>query len=309
MWYFKYPLEDDPNRHITIATTRPETMLGDVAIVVHPDDERYKDVVGRVALQPITQRACRIIADPFADPEQGSGAVKITPAHDFNDFEIGQKYQLEMIVIFDGKAVCNDQCPERYQGLERYEAREKIIQEMKDKGFFEKEEKHMHVVPYGDRGRVPVEPLLTEQWFVKADDLAKNAHASVKEGRTKIFPKNWENTYFRWLEDIQPWCISRQLWWGHRIPAWYGEDGKIFVAYDEEEAVKMAQEYYQKKDVVLTQDQDVLDTWFSSALWPFSTLGWPEDHAILKRHYPTDILVTGFDILFFWVARMMMMGL
>ena len=308
LWYFKYPVEGEEGRTLTVATTRPETMLGDTAVAVHPDDERYADLIGKHCILPLVGRRIPIVADAYADPEQGSGAVKITPAHDFNDFEVGRRHDLEMINVFDTRARINDAAPEAYRGLDRFEARELVVADMKAAGLLERIEEHEHTVPYGDRGGVPVEPYLTDQWFADAKTLAAPAIAAVEDGRTKFFPENWTKTYFDWMRNIQPWCISRQLWWGHQIPAWYGPDGEIFVELSEEDAVAAAERHYGKK-TALTRDEDVLDTWFSSALWPFSTLGWPEETPELARYYPTDVLVTGFDIIFFWVARMMMMGL
>jgi len=308
MWYFKYPLEDDENQHLIVATTRPETMLGDTGVAVHPDDERFTALVGKYCIQPSTGRRLIIVADDYVDPEQGSGAVKMTPAHDFNDFEVGQRHDLEMINIFDANACLNDAAPERYRGLDRYAARKTIIAEMDGLGLLDHIEEYTHTVPYGDRSGVVVEPWLTDQWFADAKTLAGPAIAAVEQGKTRFVPKQWENTYFEWMRNIQPWCISRQLWWGHRIPAWFGPDGHIFVELDEEQAIAAAAEHYGKA-VKLDRETDVLDTWFSAALWPFSTLGWPDETPELKRFYPTDALVTGFDIIFFWVARMMMMGL
>ena len=308
LWYFRYPIENYPNRFITVATTRPETMLGDTGIAVHPDDTRYTDLIGKNAILPIVGRKIKIIADPYADPEQGSGAVKITPAHDFNDFEVGRRHALDEINIFDKSAVINTNAPASYQGLDREEARKKVISEIESLGLLEKVEDHPHTVPYGDRSDVVIEPWLTEQWYVDAATLAKPAIEAVEQGHTKFVPHNWSKTYFEWLKNIQPWCVSRQLWWGHQIPAWYGPDGKVFVELNEADAFEAAKTFY-GSDVKLTRDEDVLDTWFSSALWPFSTLGWPDQTKELEFHYPTDVLVTGFDIIFFWVARMMMMGL
>ena len=308
LWYFRYPIEGAEGLHITIATTRPETMLGDTGVAVHPDDSRHAALVGRHAILPLVGRRIPIVADTWADPEQGSGAVKITPAHDFNDFEVGRRHDLEMINIFDRQARLNDNVPEAYRGLDRFEARTRVAADMEDAGLVERVEEHLHAVPYGDRSGVPVEPYLTEQWYADARTLAGPAIRAVEEGRTRFVPDNWTRTYYQWMHTIQPWCISRQLWWGHRIPAWYGPDDEIFVAETEEEAFAKARRHY-GKDVDLVRDPDVLDTWFSSALWPFSTLGWPDDTPELKRYYPTDVLVTGFDIIFFWVARMMMMGL
>ena len=308
LWYFKYPVEELDNTYLTVATTRPETMLGDTAVAVHPEDERYKDLVGKYCILPLVGRRIPIVADDYADPEQGSGAVKITPAHDFNDFEVGRRHDLEMVNIFDETATINENAPEKYRGQDRFEARDNVVADMEAEGLLEKVEEQVHVVPYGDRGGVPVEPYLTDQWFVDAATLAKPAIEAVEDGRTKFFPENWAKTYFEWMRNIQPWCVSRQLWWGHQIPAWYGPDGEIFVEMSEAEAAAAAEAHYGKA-VELTRDEDVLDTWFSSALWPFSTLGWPEETPELARYYPNAVLVTGFDIIFFWVARMMMMGL
>ena len=283
-------------------------MLGDTAVAVHPADERYRDLVGRFAVLPLVGRRIPIVADDYADPEQGSGAVKITPAHDFNDFEVGRRHGLESINVLDQLAHINGNAPERYRGLERFAARSRVVADMEAEGLVEMIEPHTHMVPYGDRGGVPIEPWLTEQWFADAATLAKPAIEAVERGRTVFVPRNWEKTYFEWMRNIQPWCISRQLWWGHQIPAWYGPDDRVFVAYSEAEAQAEAERHYGHA-VELRRDPDVLDTWFSSALWPFSTLGWPERTAELDHYYPTDLLVTGFDIIFFWVARMMMMGL
>ena len=318
MWHFRYPLVDDPEKYICIATTRPETMLGDGAVAVHPDDERYKHLVGKLVRLPLAERLIPIIADEYPDPEKGSGAVKITAAHDFNDFEVWTRHRNKeyfkkqknggLINLFTPEAKMNENCPPQYQGLDRYEARKRIIADLEALGLLDKIEKITHAVPHGDRSNVVVEPYLTDQWYVNAQELAKPAIDAVRDGKTKFVPKNWEATYFNWMENIQPWCISRQLWWGHQIPAWYGPDGKIFVALTENEAQTLADKHYGKA-TALVRDEDVLDTWFSSALWPFSTLGWPDETPEVKRYYPTDTLVTGFDIIFFWVARMMMMGL
>ncbi len=324
LWHFRYPVEDEEGRFIVVATTRPETMLGDTAVAVHPDDPRYQDLIGRHVILPLVGRRIPIVADEHADPETGSGAVKITPAHDFDDFEVGRRHGLPMISVMDEEARMDlkdhadflaglEMTPAleetlEYHGLDRFEARRRIVERMEALGLLEKVEDHVHMVPYGDRGGVPVEPRLTEQWFVDAAALASGAMRVVERGETRFFPANWTKTYFDWLRNIQPWCISRQLWWGHQIPAWYGPDGHIFVAETEEEAREQAERHY-GEPVELKRDPDVLDTWFSSALWPFSTLGWPDDTPELKRYYPTSVLVTGFDIIFFWVARMMMMGL
>ncbi|MEP2182498.1 valine--tRNA ligase, partial [Roseibium sp.] len=308
LWYFRYPLEDDPSRHIVVATTRPETMLGDSGIAVHPDDERYKDLVGKFAILPLVGRRIPIVADEYSDPEKGSGAVKMTPAHDFNDFEVGRRHNLGQINIFDSHARINENAPEAYQGLDRFDARKKIIADMEEAGLLEQIEDIQHTVPHGDRSGVEIEPWLTDQWYCDAETLAKPAIEAVETGKTQFVPKSWENTYFDWMRNIQPWCISRQLWWGHQIPAWYGPDGTIFVEESEEAAQAAADAHYGAASEI-ARDEDVLDTWFSSALWPFSTLGWPEQTPELNRYYPGDVLVTGFDIIFFWVARMMMMGI
>jgi valyl-tRNA synthetase len=373
LWHLRYPLEDgafdpnDPSTFIVVATTRPETMLGDTAVAVHPDDERYKALVGDHVILPLVGRKIPIVADEYSDPKKGSGAVKITPAHDFNDFEVGKRHGLDQISIFtpEGRLKSSsfddftfghrapgmagsatvladesrgsptiDLIPEEFRGLDRFEARKRIVALLEKQRFVEKIEPYMHTVPHGDRSNVVIEPFLTDQWYVDAKTLAKPAIDAVKRGRTVFVPNNWENTYFHWMENIQPWCISRQLWWGHQIPAWYGPDGEVFVAEDEAAAIDVAASHYEKtypqwdvsgvlpkmngpeyatslrsKIHSLKQDEDVLDTWFSSALWPLSTFGWPDQTKELARYYPTDVLVTGFDIIFFWVARMMMMGL
>ncbi|MBU2531545.1 MAG: valine--tRNA ligase [Alphaproteobacteria bacterium] len=308
IWHFKYPLKDDPAQYITVATTRPETMLGDTAVAVHPEDERYRHLVGKTVVLPLVGREIAIVADEYSDPEKGSGAVKITPAHDFNDFEVGRRHNLEMINIFDTKAALNENVPEVYRGLDRFEARRRIVADLDALGLLDKIEDHVHMVPHAERGAAIVEPYLTDQWYVDAKTMAQPAIKAVRDGRTRFVPERYANDYFRWLEEIQPWCISRQLWWGHQIPAWYGPDGEIFVAEDSAAAGKAAAAHY-GRPVTLVRDEDVLDTWFSSALWPFSTLGWPQQTAELGRYYPTNTLVTGFDIIFFWVARMMMTGL
>jgi len=348
LWYLRYPLEgktfnpDDSSTFIVVATTRPETMLGDSAVAVHPDDERYADLVGKHVILPLVGRKIPIVADEYSDPEKGSGAVKVTPAHDFNDFEVGRRHNLPQISVLDQEGslalVDNEdylrglpegsmQLAEELQGVDRFAARKQILARLEDFGFLERVEPNTHMVPHGDRSGVIIEPYLTDQWYVDAKTMAQPAIAAVRSGATSFVPKNWEKTYFEWMENIQPWCISRQLWWGHQIPAWYGPDGKVFVAETEEEAVGNALGYYAEQEVItpeqgremaldpakragfITRDEDVLDTWFSSALWPFSTLGWPDDDRDVKRYYPTDVLVTGFDIIFFWVARMMMMGI
>jgi len=301
-WHFAYPLEDGSGE-IVVATTRPETMLGDTAVAVHPDDERYTALLGKLVRLPITGRLIPIVADDYADPEKGSGAVKITPAHDFNDFQVGKRHGLEAINILDLEARLNGNVPADFQGLDRFVARKGIVERAEAEGWLRGIEKTRHVVPHGDRSGVVIEPYLTDQWYVDAKTLAQPAIQAVETGATVFEPRHWEKTYFEWLQNIEPWCISRQLWWGHRIPAWFDADGNIYVEETEEAARAAA------GGKPIRQDEDVLDTWFSSALWPFSTLGWPNETADLKRFYPTDTLVTGFDIIFFWVARMMMMGI
>ncbi len=314
MWHLKYRLEGSTDEFISIATTRPETMLGDGAVAVHPDDERYKHLVGRMAILPLSNRPIPIIADQHPDPEKGSGAVKITPAHDFNDFEVGRRHDLPLINLMTETAAMASipEIPEKYQGLDRYEARRLILADLDAEGLVEREEKVLNAVPHGDRSGVVIEPWLMDQWYVDAGELAKPAIKAVEEGSTRFVPERWSKTYFDWMRNIQPWCISRQLWWGHRIPAWYGPDEHIFVEESEEAALAAAALHY-GKPVELRRDEDVLDTWFSSGLWPFSTLGWPDETDEIKhdldRYYPGDVLVTGFDIIFFWVARMMMMGI
>jgi valyl-tRNA synthetase len=307
LWYFRYPIEGS-DEHIVVATTRPETMLGDSGVAVHPDDPKWKHLLGKHAILPLVGRRIPIVADEYSDPEKGSGAVKITPAHDFNDFEVGRRHGLEAISIFDKFARLNDNAPATYRGLDRFDARKKIVADMEALGLVEKVEPHTHAVPYGDRGGVPVEPFLTEQWYADAKKLAQAPIAAARDGRVKFVPERGREEFFRWMENIEPWCISRQLWWGHQIPAWYGPGRQVFVALSEGEAKEEACRHY-GREVALERDPDVLDTWFSSALWPFSTLGWPDRTIELAKYYPTSVLVTGWDILFFWVARMMMMGL
>ena len=324
LWHFRYPIEDT-EEYITVATTRPETMLGDTAVAVHPEDERFRRLIGKNAVLPLVGRRIPVIADEHADPEAGTGAVKITPAHDFNDFEVGRRHGLPLVNVLDAEAnvrlrgnadFLRDVPPsaelaqtiDALDGLDRFTARASVVSMMEERELVEKTVEHLHSVPHGDRSGVPIEPYLTDQWYVNAKALAEPAIASVREGRTAIVPKQWEKTYFDWMENIQPWCVSRQLWWGHRIPAWYGADGEVFVEETEEEAEAAAYRHYGVRQK-LERDEDVLDTWFSSALWPFSTLGWPEQTPELARYYPTSVLVTAFDIIFFWVARMMMMGL
>ena len=308
LWHIRYPIAEMPGRFIVVATTRPETMLGDSGVAVHPDDPRYADLVGKTVRLPLTDRLIPIVADEHADPETGSGAVKITPAHDFADFEVGRRHDLALINIFDRDARLTDTVPEPYRNLDRFEAREKVVADLDAAGLLDRVEEHVLMVPHHDRSGVVIEPWLTDQWYCAARVLAAPALAAVEDGRTRFVPRQWENTFFDWMRKIQPWCISRQLWWGHQIPAWYGPDGSIFVAEKEEIAQQQAADKY-GRSVELRRDPDVLDTWFSSALWPFSTLGWPEPTKELGRYYPGDVLVTGFDIIFFWVARMMMMGL
>lgn len=327
IWYLRYPLADgatyehplvdendepagtETRDYIVVATTRPETMLGDAAVAVNAEDERYKHLIGKHVILPLVGRTLPIIADEHADPTQGSGAVKITPAHDFNDFEVGQRHDLPQINIFTVEAKINDEAPEAYRGMDRFDARKKILADLEELGALDHIEDKKVMVPHDEKTKlVIIEPFLTDQWWVKADVLAKPALASVREGRTKFIPKKFENTYFNWLENIRPWCISRQLWWGHQIPAWYGPDNEVFVDYSEQAAQAAADKHY-GKPVEIRRDEDVLDTWFSSALWPFSTMGWPKETPELAKYYPTDVVVTGFDIIFFWVARMMMTGL
>ncbi|MDA8866719.1 valine--tRNA ligase [Candidatus Pelagibacter sp.] len=306
IYYIRYPI-DGTDEFITIATTRPETMLGDTAIAVNPKDERFTSFVGKTVTIPIVGRKINIIEDDYADPEQGTGALKITPAHDFNDYDVGQRNNLKIINILTEAGKINENAPKHYIGLDRFEARKNILKELKEKEFFVKEENIKNKVPYGDRSNSIIEPFLTEQWFADAEKLSVKAKEVVNSKKTNFFPENWSKTYFQWMNNIEPWCISRQLWWGHQIPAWYGPDNKIFVAYSEEEAKQLAKKHY-GKDEELIRDPDVLDTWFSSGLWPFATLGWPDNKDYVEKFYPTSVLVTGFDIIFFWVARMIMFG-
>ena len=305
LWSVKYKCGDE---FITIATTRPETILADTAVAVNPDDERYKSFIGKTAIIPIVNREVPIIADEYVDKEFGSGCVKITPAHDFNDYEIGLKHDLEVIscMKLNGTMSDDDFMPENYKNLDRFEARDQIVNELSELGFLVSADDHVIQLPKGDRSKSILEPMITDQWFVKTKELADRGIAEVENENMKFIPKNWEKTYFEWMYNIQDWCISRQIWWGHQIPAWYDEDGNIYVATTESE---VREKYKLSDDLKLSQDKDVLDTWFSSALWPFSTLGWPEESTDLDKYYPTSLLVTGFDIIFFWVARMIMMGL
>ena len=305
LWTINYKVGDS---FIEIATTRPETLLGDTAVAVNPSDDRYKDLIGKTAIIPVVNREVEIIADDYVDVEFGSGCVKITPAHDFNDYEIGKRHNLEMIrcLDFDGKIENHEFIPQELRGLDRFEAREKIIDMLKNQNLLKGVEDHQIQIPKGDRSKTILEPMVSEQWFVKTDEVAKKAIQVVEDDEIRFIPKNWEKTYFEWMYNIQDWCISRQQWWGHRIPAWYDDEKNHYVGTSE---VNVREKYGLKDDVQLTQDEDVLDTWFSSALWPFSTLGWPDDTEDLKSYYPTTLLVTGFDIIFFWVARMIMMGL
>ncbi len=307
LWHLKYPLADGSG-HVSVATTRPETMLGDSAVAVNPDDARYQKLIGKTVFLPLAEREIPIIADDYVDPEFGSGCVKITPAHDFNDYAVGQRHDLPQINIFNDDASVNENAPEAYQGLDRYAARKQVLADLDAAGLLEKTDNHKLMVPRGDRSGAVVEPYLTDQWFVKAQPLAEPAIKAVEEGRINFVPGNWDKTYYEWMRNIQDWCISRQLWWGHRIPAWYDDEGNIYVGRSEEE-VREKHASRLTPHASLTQDEDVLDTWFSSALWPFSTLGWPENTEELKTFYPTSVLVTGFDIIFFWVARMIMLGL
>jgi valyl-tRNA synthetase len=307
LWHIRYPIEGEAGRFLVVATTRPETMLGDTGVAVHPDDSRFADIVGKQVRLPLVGRLIPIIADDYADPKMGSGAVKITPAHDFNDFKVGQRHDLQVINIFDADAHLNDNVPEAYRGLDRFEARKRVLADLEAAVLVEKIEDHTMNVPHHDRSGVVVEPWLTDQWYCNAGVLARPAIEAVESGQTVFVPRQWENTFFEWMRNIQPWCISRQLWWGHQIPAWYGPDGSVFVTESEDEARAEAEAKF-GAGVALRRDEDVLDTWFSSALWPFSTLGWPEPTPEVARYYPGDVLVTAFDIIFFWVARMMMMG-
>jgi len=305
LWRFRYPLADGSGA-LVVATTRPETMLGDTAVAVHPDDERYRSFVGKLIRLPLAERSIPVIADEHVDPEFGTGCVKITPGHDFNDYEMGIRHGLPLINVFDQHARLNAEVPERYRGLDRFVARERVLADLQSQGLLEGSSDHVSMIPRGDRSDAIVEPLLTDQWYVRVAPLAAPAVAAVEDGRVRFVPENWSKTYFEWMRNIQDWCISRQLWWGHRIPAWYDNDGKIYVGRDERE---VRAKHGLGAGHVLRQDEDVLDTWFSSALWPFSTLGWPDRAPELARYYPTAVLVTGFDIIFFWVARMLMMGL
>jgi len=305
LWHLRYPLVEGRG-HLVVATTRPETLLGDSAVAVHPHDERYRSLIGTHVRLPLAERAIPVIADEYVDPEFGSGVVKITPAHDFNDYEVGQRHRLPLINIFTPRATLAGTVPERFRGLDRFEARKRVVAELEAAGLLERIEKHRHAIPRGDRSGAVLEPYLTDQWFVRIAPLAQPAAAAVSAGRTRFVPESWTRTYFEWMRNIRDWCVSRQLWWGHRIPAWYDAEGKVYVARDEAE-VRARNRL--GAEVALRQDEDVLDTWFSSALWPFSTLGWPEKTAALAEFYPTTVLITGFDIIFFWVARMMMMGL
>lgn len=307
LWHIKYAI-DGSDEFIVVATTRPETMFGDTGIAVHPEDERYKHLIGKFAILPIVGRKIAIVADEYADPEKGTGAVKITPAHDFNDFEVGKRNNLEIINILTEDAKLNDNVPSEFVGLERFEARKKTIAKLEEMGILVDIQPVKHKVPYSDRSGVIIEPFVTDQWFVDAETLAKDAIEAVKNGKSEFVPKHWENLYFEWMNNIRPWCISRQIWWGHRIPVWYGKDGKMFVYESEDLAIAAAKEYYGVEAPELIRDENVLDTWFSSGMWPFSTLGWPNSNADLEKFYSNAVVITGFDIIFFWVARMMMMG-
>ncbi len=307
LYYIDYQIENTDDK-ITIATTRPETMMGDTAIAVNPNDKRYTSLIGKNVIIPIVKRSIKIIADHYADPDQGSGAVKITPAHDFNDYEVGKRNKLDLINIFEENGKINKNGIQEFVGLDRFEARKILIKKLKENGDLVKIENIKNKVPYGDRSNTIIEPLLTEQWFVNAKRLSLKPIENVKKNKTSFFPKNWTKTFFQWMNDIEPWCISRQIWWGHRIPAWYDETGEVYVAENEKDALVLAKKKNKNKKIKLKQETDVLDTWFSSALWPFATLGWPNKTKELSKFYPTSVLVTGFDIIFFWVARMLMMG-
>lgn len=314
LWYIKYMLEGsspdgDSEEYIPVATTRPETLFGDTAVAVNPEDERYEQFIGKNVIVPFCNRAIPVIADEHADPKKGSGAVKITPAHDFNDFEVGKRHKLPIINIMNDRAELNENVPALFQKMDRFEARKSVVEFLEKKNLLIKTENIKHSLPFGDRSGAALEPRITKQWFVNTDKLVTPAIKAVKEGKTKFVPKHWENLFFEWLENIRPWCISRQIWWGHRIPAWYGPDGQIFVAHNSEEAYQKAVKFYGKNQVELKQDDDVLDTWFSSGMWPYITLGWPNETEDLKRYYGKSIVVTGFDIIFFWIARMMMFGI
>ena len=304
LWHLRYPV--DGGGELVVATTRPETMLGDTAVAVHPNDERYKHLIGKRVALPLAGRSIPIIADDYVDPEFGTGCVKITPAHDFNDYEVGLRHELPMISIFDLNAALNENAPAPYRGLDRFVARERVLADLEAGGFLVRITEHTSMIPRGDRSGVVVEPMLTDQWYVSAKTLAKPAIEVVEQGRVKFVPESWSKTYFEWMRNIQDWCISRQLWWGHRIPAWYDDAGNIYVGRDEADARR---KHGLAASVKLRQDDDVLDTWFSSALWPFATMGWPDETPALRTFYPTNVLVTSFDIIFFWVARMIMMGL
>ena len=307
MYYIEYKIENSDSK-ITIATTRPETMMGDTAIAVNPKDDRYKNLIGKNVKIPLVNRTIKIISDHYADPEQGSGAVKITPAHDFNDYDVGKRNNLEIINILEKNGKINHNGIKEFIGLDRFEARKLLIKKLKENGCLIKIDSIKNKVPYGDRSNSIIEPLLTEQWFVDAKKLSKKPIKIVKDGKTTFYPENWTKTFFQWMENIEPWCISRQIWWGHRIPAWYDDNKNIFVAENKNEALKLAKKKNKKKNFKLRQETDVLDTWFSSALWPFATLGWPSKTKEFLKFYPTSVLITGFDIIFFWVARMLMMG-
>jgi len=310
MWYIHYPIADEDgnttSEHLTVATTRPETLLGDSAVAIHPEHPTLSRLIGGSVVLPLCDRTIPIVGDEHADPEKGTGCVKITPAHDFNDNEVGKRHNLPLINVFTIDAKINDEMPEKYRGMDRYDARKAIVADLDAAGLLEKVEPHKLMVPRGDRSHTVIEPYLTDQWYVKVAPLAEPAIDAVKDGKIKFVPQNWEKTYFEWMNNIEDWCISRQIWWGHRIPAWYDSEGNVYVADNEDD---VREKYSLDADITLTQDEDVLDTWFSSALWPFSTLGWPEKTPELETFYPTSVLITGFDIIFFWVARMIMMGL
>lgn len=308
MWYIRYPVAEEEGAFLMVATTRPETMFGDTAVAVNAEDERYKHLIGKHCILPIANRLIPIIADEHADPEKGTGAVKITPAHDFNDFEVGRRHNLEMINILDADGRLNENVPDEFKGMEPLQARPLVIEKLKALGVFEKTEEHPMTIPYSSKSGTIIEPWLTDQWFVDAKELAKDAIRVVEDGDIRYIPDNWKNLYFEWMYNIQPWCISRQLWWGHQIPVWYGPNGEVFCEETFEQALAQAEKQL-GKGVELKRDPDVLDTWFSSGLWAFTTLGWPEETAALRKYYPTNVLITGFDIIFFWVARMIMLSM
>lgn len=308
LWHIRYQISNS-SESIVVATTRPETMFGDSGIAVHPADERYQHLIGKMAILPVVEREIPIIADEYADPSKGTGAVKITPAHDFNDFEVGRRNNLQIINILSEDAKLNESVPDEFIGLDRFEARKKVVEKLEELGILVTVDSIKHKIPYSERSGSVIEPYVTDQWFIDAEKLAPAAIDAISSKKTKFVPEHWENLYFEWMNNIRPWCISRQIWWGHRIPAWYGEDGHIFVQETEQQAYDAARAFYNKNDVILTRDDNVLDTWFSSGMWPFSVLGWPNKNPDLEKYYGNAVVITGFDIIFFWVARMMMFGL